>query len=869
MLSSQSLGGGGGHHKSGSGLRTQYEERRVSEFSGKHGIELTDEQLAHDAEYKAETGEDFPTIEIRGKKGEEPRWGGKKLIKVSKYHPSVACEARAGARLIIVDEDGTNYAWPESWPCSAEEDEQATEAVKFKRSMALLQFYHSYLHATNELKRMAAVFDVSVLLRKILTKKWFEDIGTRCLKATIANDAMPVPNDIQTVFERKQWLKVAAAKPKDLIPVKKRNADKDGYDTDPSLMDASEATSRYLDLMKGADFYARDEVEKALENLFDVESTYLQTLTFDSGAGVSPTEPQIVTAGQSSTVATSKATLDIKFKNKVAEAKKARESQVDNVASTMLQESKKVLRVKTPLAFASIALATQYMKNKADGEMLASQAAIEVFLTAISVNVATVGKPLLDAGVSVPDKPQAINDCLRALAVSNWTFPGAAPGAAPTKAEQDALKAYYKNSVRSSAAEALKTKIDAAIAAFPCEDGGNGTKTFADTKTSHKTPGAFYESVYAQWEVSPTKTPGLIMSILSEGGFEADTCAYSTVSDAVRGYVRGGSGKAFENGDDSKSNLFSLGSIAIYQTTKKSGQARDAWAKRAFAAVQVHGGWLGCAQLSDVFARAVLDACIDSLSQQATDWVSGMDERLKEGVNETMLVRQEVLMTLTQKMAETIKKEDIDPSLIPELIAAMKLARDASFFKIADSTLTDRDEKNADEKEADASAKEWSTDFLERLKRAAEINARNPGTIKYKERRDECDTEGAILLDKDDTQKAYCAPYELGRLRASMENPYAPKEERIRNAHIRRLLQAVKASVEGEAAKERAFVKQLSSADGAVVEEGLMEDLEKDVSRVAKRSGFQGTHAALAEDEADRQKAKRRGSRSPAGRSVR
>ena len=176
---------------------------------------LTPAQRAADARFKAETGRSFPTLTFDGK----PTWGGKKLILVNTSHPSVQCEQRAGARLIVTDAAGQHYAYPESWGCTAAEDESGSSATKFNRSLALLTFYHSYMHASNTLKRKIAEKQIVEALNKLVNPHWMDEIGLKCLKAVLMM-SNPVPSDIPNLPQfRRDWARVATAKPGDTVHV--------------------------------------------------------------------------------------------------------------------------------------------------------------------------------------------------------------------------------------------------------------------------------------------------------------------------------------------------------------------------------------------------------------------------------------------------------------------------------------------------------------------------------------------------------------------------------------------------------------------------------------------------------------------------
>ena len=246
----------------------------------------------------------------------------------------------------------------------------------------------------------------------------------------------------------------------------------------------------------------------------------------------------------------------------------------------------------------------------------------------------------------------------------------------------------------------------------------------------------------------------------------------------------------------------------------------DEGKKRAVEDSQVYGGWRGCIQLSPMFARLVLDAVLTSVYQYIDDWFAAMDPSLFESTSEVILIRQKVLLSLTESIAETIKDSRAADKTLAEIVAALKLTEDNTFFPI-----TAESADAAQAAKANDEAKEWATKFEGHAKKAVELNLKYRGSANYRERKEKCEGDENLMLEGTNEATAICLPREFRRLLPTMGKhaKTASVEQKARNALFVRYIHLLAEGLKGDAEDENAVVKQvLTKVDPADISASLV-----------------------------------------------
>jgi hypothetical protein len=243
----------------------------------------------------------------------------------------------------------------------------------------------------------------------------------------------------------------------------------------------------------------------------------------------------------------------------------------------------------------------------------------------------------------------------------------------------------------------------------------------------------------------------------------------------------------------------------------------------------VPGGWLGCTALSGQFARLVIDAIMRSVFKYYNDWFASMDASLVEEPSEVVLMRQKVLLTLSQQMAETIREQDADATLLPALVAALKITNNAAFFPTAvtdDGTMTDENKKKA---------QEWQAKFSDKTKLAARINLQNEGKLGLAERVKKCDQDPALMLvgERDDPTSV-CMPREFATVRKGLENKYAPTEEKALASSFLKYYQTVLAEQAKTLRSSASIIAKIH--EPAKVLSGPLQEADEAVREISRRS---------------------------------
>lgn len=249
-------------------------------------------------------------------------------------------------------------------------------------------------------------------------------------------------------------------------------------------------------------------------------------------------------------------------------------------------------------------------------------------------------------------------------------------------------------------------------------------------------------------------------------------------------------------------------------------------------------GWLGASKLSSEFARLVFEAAMAQLSSFFKDWAeTSVPAKLRETTNEVVMIRQQVLLSLSQKMAQYHETDSVDKRILPELVQTLKLARDNTFFHVHNPSIADKKLRDEDAKTATESEERWIHRFKRQTRVAARVNAMFKGEDEIEDRREACEAPKSNkvpgALDDGDAGEFIgniCVPVDIARIKASMVDKYASAEAKLRDMKVSQYWKAVSEELAEENNEGKEFIDALNHPQEST------STLLKDAKRAVKKS---------------------------------